>query len=29
MKWRILDSGFNTGKVNMEVDIKLAESCIT
>ncbi|MCK7519898.1 MAG: hypothetical protein MZV64_20315 [Ignavibacteriales bacterium] len=27
MKWRILDSGFNTGKVNMEVDIKLAESC--
>jgi lipoyl(octanoyl) transferase len=27
MKWRILDSGFNTGKLNMEVDIKLAESC--
>lgn len=27
MKWRIIDSGFNTGKVNMEVDINLAESC--
>ena len=26
MKWRTLDSGFNTGKINMEVDVHLAES---
>lgn len=27
MKWRVLDSGFNTGKMNMDVDLHLAESC--
>ena len=27
MKWRVLDSGFNTGKMNMDFDIQLAESC--
>ncbi len=27
MKWRVLDSGFNTGKINMDFDIQLAESC--
>ncbi len=26
MKWRVLDSGFNTGKMNMDFDIQLAES---
>src|SRR3990170_2010536 len=27
MKWRVFDSGFNTGKMNMDVDLHLAESC--
>lgn len=27
MKWRVFDSGFNTGKVNMDFDLHLAESC--
>lgn len=27
MKWYTLDSGFNTGKTNMDVDIHLTESC--
>lgn len=27
MNWRVLDSGFNNGKTNMDVDIRLAESC--
>lgn len=27
MKWRVLDSGYNTGKNNMEIDLYLAESC--
>jgi len=29
MKWRTLDSGFNTGKTNMEFDIQLADSLQT
>lgn len=27
MKWHVLDTGFKTGKKNMDVDIHLAESC--
>lgn len=27
MKWRVLDTGYNTGKNNMEIDLYLAESC--
>lgn len=27
MNWRIFDSGFNTGKANMEIDLNLAETC--
>ncbi len=27
MKWRVIDSGFNNGKMNMEIDVQLAESC--
>jgi lipoyl(octanoyl) transferase len=27
MRWRLLDTGFNTGKTNMDVDIHLAEAC--
>ena len=27
MKWRVLNSGFNTGKINMDIDMHLAESC--
>ena len=27
MKWRVLDTGFNNGKTNMDVDVHLAESC--
>lgn len=27
MKWYVLDSGFNTGKMNMDIDLHLAESC--
>ena len=29
MKWRLLDTGFNSGKTNMDVDVHLAESCCT
>jgi lipoate-protein ligase A len=28
MKWRLLDTGFNSGKINMDIDIQLAESCM-
>ena len=27
MKWRVLDTRFNNGKTNMDVDVHLAESC--
>lgn len=27
MKWRVIDSGFNDGKTNMQIDLQLAESC--
>lgn len=27
MKWRVIYSGFNSGKINMDVDIRLAETC--
>lgn len=27
MKWQVLDSGYNTGKMNMDIDIQLAEVC--
>jgi lipoate-protein ligase A len=27
MKWFVINSGFNTGRMNMDIDISLAESC--
>lgn len=28
MKLRVINSGFKTGKVNMETDVRLCESCV-